>query len=92
MAYKDNFTKLYSTLTYQQFIPRVKKLYKRLEIHNMYQASGLFGYNPNAAFLSFRRTGVSSQAQIILRLLEAIPEDTLNKLIKETNDGRIKKI
>ena len=81
-VYSHKFLKLYdSTLSFQEFKRRAKKLYPKLGITNFMQMSGIMGYSPGRQMNSFYGTGVSSQAQVILRLLEVMPPQILTDLI-----------
>ncbi len=82
------FPKLYNaSMSYNDLKKRLEKIYKKLNIKNIHQAAGVLGYSPYRAMISFKTSGVSPQAQIILQLLEAIPEKELHSLIKEINNG-----
>jgi len=83
-VYSNKFPKLYdSTMSLFEFKARVRRIYPKLGITNIMQMAGVMGYTPHTAMKSFRYTGVSPQAQIILRLFEAIPSDILKELINE---------
>ena len=87
--YKSYFPVLYGKMASAEFKRRIENLYPKLGIQTMSQAAALFAYAPDAQLLSFYRTGVAQRAQIILNLLEAIPEENLNNLIEEiSNNGK----
>lgn len=70
-------------MQYNEFTNRLKKIFPKLKISTLYQAAGLFGHAPYDKFQCFLKCGASSRVQIILKLLEAIPEKELHQLFED---------